>query len=644
MLMKKISATVLALVMSASSLSVMAAFADETEKDTVSLTERKLQADSVPSAPTNASASLSADGKTLTLNWKAPSSAVEGYFVYREHNGKYEYEMVRWGATTFTFSDYADHKMSDGWKYYVKSFNTKSSVSWAESEDDVLLSSSLYFSANSTEVSAPTNTTIYRGNKSTNSVRLFWYAIACDGYEIYYTDSDTDYTFLADVDKLATEYKINGLKSNTKYRFIIKAYNKTADGVKIYGASSPVKVVTTKAADSKVTSLDKVNIKRGSQTADSVSIEWDAVKNAQTYQITLSADGETWTRQPTVTGTSATIKGLSPNHEYWIAVRAYAKNSDATEVVGEWSDNYHFYTDKTVTSIGKVKITKMNKTYDAVRPYWEPVDDADGYEVYWETGGSSMQVFFSTGNNYRIQKLQPETTYHVKVRAYKNGSEIIYGEWSDTISVTTTKKKPAVDFTTLTDPEISKVNVTYDAIRPFWGKVKNAQGYEVVMSDKTINGPFTYTYTTTSDNYRIEGLKQGKTYYVSVRAYATNNQGKKIYSDWAYNKAATTKVKSTVTKPAKPTITKTSTSKDAVRLTWEPVNCDGYFIYQYINGSWERVAVVKGGDSYTKRITKLYSNSRYAFRIQAYRFKNGVSGSKVLSDYSGYVNVTTKKA
>jgi hypothetical protein len=43
--------------------------------------------------------------------------------------------------------------------------------------------------------------------------------------------------------------------------------------------------------------------------------------------------------------------------------------------------------------------------------------------------------------------------------------------------------------------------------------------------------------TTAKKSKKITGLKSGETYYVRVRAYAKNSDGKKIYSKWSKAKS-----------------------------------------------------------------------------------------------------------
>ena len=78
-------------------------------------------------------------------------------------------------------------------------------------------------------------------------IKLKWKPVKCDGYKLYkYNPSTSTYKCIANLKYGKTQYTVRGLKSATKYKFIIRAYNRTASGGYVYGNKSAVMVVSTK--------------------------------------------------------------------------------------------------------------------------------------------------------------------------------------------------------------------------------------------------------------------------------------------------------------------------------------------------------------------------------------------------------------
>ena len=69
-----------------------------------------------------------------------------------------------------------------------------------------------------------------------------------------------------------------------------------------------------------------------------------------------------------------------------------------------------------------------------------------------------------------------------------------------------------------------------------WNKVKGVKGYEVQYA---LNDRFTKsrkTKTTTKTKLTIKSLKKNKTYYIRIRSYVKDSEGKKVYSGWSKTK------------------------------------------------------------------------------------------------------------
>lgn len=91
-------------------------------------------------------------------------------------------------------------------------------------------------------------------------------------------------------------------------------------------------------------------------------------------------------------------------------------------------------------------------------------------------------------------------------------------------------------------PSKATVTAKDDSVKVTIKKVAGAEGYQIQYStSKKFTKKTTKSKTTKKTSYTVKNLKNKKTYYVRVRAYKLDANGKKVYSKW-------TTVKKTITK------------------------------------------------------------------------------------------------
>lgn len=163
---------------------------------------------------------------------------------------------------------------------------------------------------------------------------------------------------------------------------------------------------------------------------------------------------------------------------------------------------------------------------------------------------------------------------------------------------------------------------TIATLKATWNSVTGATGYKVQLLNS--KGETLKTKYTKNRYYRFEGLSGGKTYKVKVTAYKLID-GEKVYS---------TKYKTitSATKPAKPTLKVTASSKKA-KLSWNRKCCTGYEITYSTKSNFKsaKKVTVSGYTNVKKTISKLTKGKKYYFRIRAYKT---VGSKKIYSDYS----------
>ncbi|MGN1194572.1 MAG: leucine-rich repeat protein [Acutalibacteraceae bacterium] len=171
---------------------------------------------------------------------------------------------------------------------------------------------------------------------------------------------------------------------------------------------------------------------------------------------------------------------------------------------------------------------------------------------------------------------------------------------------------------------------TTTAIKATWKAVTGASGYKVVIykGSKAVKSVYT-----TKTSYTFSNLSKGTTYKVRVTAYKTID-GKKVLSS-VYTDLTT------ATKPGTPTLKVTAGSKKAA-LSWnKQTGATGYVVYMSTskNGTYKKVATVKGSSKVTYTKTGLTKGSTYYFKVRAYKT---VDGKNIYGSYSSAKSVKVK--
>jgi len=176
-----------------------------------------------------------------------------------------------------------------------------------------------------------------------DELTLKWTKVSgATGYQLYRYDTSTGkWKKIKTTSK--NRYEVENLKTATKYKFKVRAYTKS-NGTTTFGTFSATLTTYTEPAEVE-------NLTAANKTTSSVKLTWDKVPRATKYQVYMydTAKGK-YVRQTTVSGTSATITGLSSGTTYKFKVRAYLlSDSGKNKYYGDFSD-VRKVTTKTATS------------------------------------------------------------------------------------------------------------------------------------------------------------------------------------------------------------------------------------------------------------------------------------------------------
>lgn len=177
----------------------------------------------------------------------------------------------------------------------------------------------------------------------------------------------------------------------------------------------------------------------------------------------------------------------------------------------------------------------------------------------------------------------------------------------------------------------SSYSSSSSAVRIKWNKVSGASGYRIYRQDAEGNWKKIKTITKSNiTEYRDSGLTAGTRYRYKVKAYAKKN-GK---TTWG--KASEQKL--TATKPSAVKFGSFSATQTAIRLNWTPVECEGYQIYQKINGKYTKITTIRDKNTATYKVNGLSAETKYSFKIRAFN-KDG-AGKVIYTPFTKKVKTT----
>lgn len=156
---------------------------------------------------------------------------------------------------------------------------------------------------------------------------------------------------------------------------------------------------------------------------------------------------------------------------------------------------------------------------------------------------------------------------------------------------------------------------TTNSITLFWNKASGAQKYAVYSYNPTTK-KYTRIANTTANTYTVKSLKSYTTYYFVVKGYKNVN-GTNYYGPISSRIAVRTQLSLDIEKLA---ITTDGKSRQ-LKLTWTSLNgVTGYVVYRSTSGksgTYKKIAVVKGTNTYTDK--SLNSSTNYYYAVRAYK-------------------------
>lgn len=443
-----------------------------------------------------------------------------------------------------------------------------------------------------------------------------------DGYDIYINISNRGYQYIGSVNKNVAP--IIGFQDGYTYLVKVRAYKKTSNGAKQTGAFSNAVEINKKNNSEE---LEKVKTLSVSQNSNHVTLNWANVSNATGYEVWAGISGQKYSKLGVVEGSNnAIITGCESGKTYQFKVRAYRKEGSKIVEYGEYSPekkitiktNQNEEEPSEDVTVGKVKNLEVNEVSENKATIeWSKVANADGYEVYLAKGNGKYQyVKTVTKTNATLSKLEEDTKYYVKVRAFKkvNGKKQ-YGKYSDEEKFYTDEAETKVEKVRNLTTKVKNNSVELN-----WSKIYGVDGYRIYMSKNNTKN-FTYQGSTISTFSEPANLEYNTTYYFKVTAYVIEN-GKMIEGEASTIKKVTTPKQSSTKVPQVKNV-KANVIGDAVYLSWDKVpNAVKYeiaFTVPGIGGSIDFTVYTN-----SRKITGLTDKKyNYTAKVRAYKYING---------------------
>jgi hypothetical protein len=299
--------------------------------------------------------------------------------------------------------------------------------------------------------------------------------------------------------------------------------------------------------------LAKPNLTVASKTTNSITIEWDDIVGANSYEVTIQSlnDSYVYTENQTFEfGTNTyTFTACDPGIEYNISIKAI----DTTNHYDE-SDICNITTSTYVLKLTTpdISLNALSDTSVHIKWYREP--NATSYEIGLVDGDNYVggdinvngDVFDCIFDNITIGH-----SYTINVIAKDESGKC---EESELLSIDFTLTK-------LDKPQVGLIE-NGDAVTLSWFEVENAEWYNIVQNGLDID-------SVTGTSYRFENLEPSTTYTFGVQAMAG---GPYVYSNMAtveYTCPEAEIPTSNITKLAAPSFEITNVTNNSLDLIWE---------------------------------------------------------------------------
>ncbi len=340
-----------------------------------------------------------------------------------------------------------------------------------------------------------------------------------------------------------------------------------------------------------------------SNTATGVQVKWNASEGAEKYRVFYKVGNGGWTQAADVTGTSATVTGLTSGTTYTFLLRCVSADGKTYTSPYDTSKSQNF------TYIAQPVITGVSNTATGVEVKWNAVGGAAKYRVFYRIGSGAWTIASGdvTGTSKVVTGLTSGTTYTFTVRCVSEDGKTYISTY-DAVGKSITYKPVA---TTLVTPAITEITNTTTGVQVKWNASEGAAKYRVFY--KVGSGAWTTAVDTTATNATVVGLTAGNTYTFVIRCVSAD--GKTYTSPYDTTGSKSITYQPVATNLATPVISGVSNTATGVQVKWNAVSGAAKYrvFYKVGSGAWTTAADTTAT---SVTVTGLTSGSTYAFVVR----------------------------
>uniref|UniRef100_A0A8C1RVB2 protein-tyrosine-phosphatase n=1 Tax=Cyprinus carpio TaxID=7962 RepID=A0A8C1RVB2_CYPCA len=364
--------------------------------------------------------------------------------------------------------------------------------------------------------------------RSATSITLMWDSgnpLPVSYYIIQYRPASSTDPF-KEIDAIATtRYSVGGLSPYSHYHFRVVAVNSI-------GRGPPSQTVEARTAEQAPSSPPR-RVRGRMLSGSTAMVQWEEPEEANGqvvgYRVYYTSDSSLsvsqWEKEMVRGANFLNIRDLTPNKTYYIRVLAFTAVGD-----GPLSSDLHIIA-KTGVPSQPTELKAEVKSETSILLSWIPpahsgTDAITGYELIYRLGDQPEQkISFDPSSSYLLKNLKPFSTYIFQLAARsKHG----LGAFTSEITVQTpqTQSIPPPQEVTCLSPSSTSLLLSWAP--PLTDENAGITGYSIrYVAVEREKDPVQRIADIPSNcfRYRIEGLKKGTLYSVTVAAHTDTGQG-----------------------------------------------------------------------------------------------------------------------
>ena len=430
-------------------------------------------------------------------------------------------------------------------------------------------------------------------------IRVYWKAYnGAARYGLFYLGED-GWHGIATTSALNMEYE--NLSSGVEYTFTVRALNSNGDFISDYNHEGWSHLFT---APPVITDINN--------TANGVSIKWNALTGEKKYRVYRKDDNHGWARIGDTAETTFTNRNAASGTRYSYTVRAITADGSR--------ETTYFNSGKSILYVAMPKVTEILNRDGSADIYWNGCKGASKYRVFYLDNGTwrGLGNTSSTVFTHKGLKNNVSTTYTIRCLDSDGDFISAYNPegWTNTY---------------LAPPVISSLKNTETGVEVKWNKLAGAVRYRVYRKDSSHG--WARIADTADVTYTDKTAESGVRYSYTVRAITADGSREASY----FNDGRS------IFYVAAPVVTNIINRNGSADIYWKP--CSGaskyrVFYYDAANG-WKGIGNtsttsfthtgLKNGNTFTYTVRCLDSDGDFVSDFNGDGWKNTYIAPPVIS-------------